>query len=133
MLDTIFYCAFTSCASTWYPPRVIAFDGTRGLDVSNDPALAPLFRADMRKARDACEHRIHEAQGACAGFAVDAARLGELDRASPIIRAQVLRSCRTPVKERLPVAGECYHDDRFPAGFEAELAAALRRAGYIHD
>lgn len=107
--DGRFYCRFTSCAGTWYPPRVIAFDGERGMDVSRDPALAPLFRADMNRARAACESRAVEAEGACAGYAADAARLGLLTQAWPPIEAQA----------RL---------NRIPAGFPEQLAAALRIA-----
>jgi hypothetical protein len=123
--DGSFYCHFTSCAGTWYPPRIIAFDGRRGVDVSSDPALAPLFRADLRNARFACEHRAVEAQGACAGFAADAARLGWLRQTWPLLEAQVRGGCR------VRHAGECAAINRIPADFPAQLAAALRNAGYV--
>lgn len=122
--DDSFHCAFTSCAGSWYPPRVVAFDGTRGIDASSDHALAPLFRADMQRARYACEHRTVEPQGACAGFAADAARLGRLKDAWPIIQAEVRRGCR------VRSTGKCYPINRIPADFPSRLAAALRRLGY---
>lgn len=125
LVDEGFHCAFTSCAASWYPPRVIALQEMRALDVSKDPALAPLFRADMAKARLACEHEVDEAQGACAGFAADAARLGLLERAWPVIEAQVRRGCR--VKSQTG----CPFDNFIPATFPAELHAALLRSGYI--
>jgi hypothetical protein len=122
--DTVFQCRFTSCAGSWFPPRVIAFDGYRGRDVSEDPALAPLYRADMAKARYACEHDTDEAQGACAGYAADAARLGKLPEAWGVIRAQVERGCR------IPSTRACYDINRIPETFPAKLAAVLAKAGY---
>lgn len=122
--STAFYCRFTSCAGTWYPSRVVAFDGARGIDVSADPALAPLYRADMVKARYACQHDAVEAQGACAGYAADASRLGELAQAWRIIDAQVRRGCRVPATDG------CADINRIPASFPADLAAALQKAGY---
>lgn len=119
--DPRFYCAFTSCAGTWYPPRVIAFDGARSLDVSGDPALLPLYRADMARARAACERETAEAQGACAGYAADAARLGRLDEAWAVVAAQVKRGCRVPAPDG------CADVDRIPADFPARLATALRK------
>jgi hypothetical protein len=124
LTEAIFYCHFTSCAGTWYAPRVVAFDGRRGIDVSNDPALAPLYRANMREARVQCEQRVVEAQGACAGFAADAARLGQLPQAWPLIEAQVRRGCRAPS------AGPCPDVDHIPADFPARLAVALNVGGF---
>jgi hypothetical protein len=121
--DTRFYCRFTSCAGSWYPPRVIALDGKRGIDVSADPALAPLYRADMVRARYACEHARTEAQGACAGYAADAARIGQLPQAWRVIQAQVLRGCRVKFSD------VCYDVNRIPISFPAELAPLLPGAG----
>jgi hypothetical protein len=117
--DTRFSCLFTSCAGTWYPPRVVAFEGGRGVDVSDDPALLPLYRADMAKARAACEGRTVEAQGACAGYAADALRLGRLEEAWGVIAAQVKRGCRVPAPEG------CGDSERIPLDFPARLAAVL--------
>lgn len=124
LLDTSFSCRFTSCAGSWYPPRVLAFDGWQGLDVSTDPALAPLYRADMARARHACEHDPDEAQGACAGYAADAARLGQLPQAWRIIDAQIHRGCRVAFSD------VCPDINRIPLTFPAELAVMLQRAGY---
>ncbi|HEX4693099.1 hypothetical protein [Sphingomonas sp.] len=122
--DTRFACRFTSCAGTWYPPRVVALARGQGVDVSNDPALAPLYRADMVKARYACEHDEKEAQGACAGYAADASRLGRLAEAWRVIGAQMRRGCRVPFSD------VCPDIDRIPASFPAELAASLEKAGF---
>lgn len=121
MSDTAFDCRFTSCAGSWYPPRVVAFDGVRGIDVSADPALAPFYRADMIKARHACEHNEKEAQGACAAYAADAARLGQLPQAWRIINGQVRRGCR------IPAFDACPDINRIPANFPAELADMLQK------
>lgn len=119
LLDTRFYCHFTSCAGSWYPPRVVALDGEQGVDVSADPALAPLYRADMTKARFACEHDEAEAQGACAGYAADASRLGRLPEAWRAIDGQVHRGCR------VPHADMCPDINRVPSTFPQELATML--------
>jgi hypothetical protein len=120
LADTSFRCLFTSCAGTWYPPRVVAFQNGRSFDVSADPALRPLYARDMASARAACETRPVEPQGACAGYAADAARLGRLAEARAVIAAQVRRGCR--VLEN----GICYPINRVPGDFPARLAKALR-------
>lgn len=124
LLDTSFYCRFTSCASSWYPPRFVAFDGERGIDVSDNAVFRPLFEADMAKARHACIHDKDEAQGPCAGYAADAARLGQLPEAWRVIDAQVRRGCRVPILDGCP------YSNQIPATFSGELAAVLQRAGY---
>ncbi|GEM_PF-4472604 len=121
--DTRFRCRFTSCAGSWYPPRIIALDGKRGIDVSADPVLIPLFRADMVRARHACEHAENEAQGACAGYAADAVRVGQLPQAWRIIQAQVQRGCRVKFSDVCPDV------NRIPINFLAELAPLLPNAG----
>lgn len=124
LVDDGFHCAFGSCAASWYPPRVIALEDLRTSDVSTDPALAPLFRSDMAKARFACEHKVDGAEGACAGYAADAARLGVLNEAWSVIEEQVRRGCR--VKS----SGACPIDNSVRAAFPGELRAVLER-GYI--
>lgn len=124
LADPIFSCRFTSCAGTWYPPRVVAFDGEHGVDVSADPFLAPLYLEDMAKARRACEQATNEAQGACAGYAADAARLGLLQQAWRVIQVQVKRGCRVPTSD------VCPDINRIPADFPRELQSVLRSAGY---
>jgi hypothetical protein len=117
--DTRFRCLFTSCAGTWYPPRVVAFEDGRGVDVSGDPSLLPLYGEDMAKARAACETRAMEPQGACAGYAADALRLGRLDEAWAVIAAQVKRGCRVPAPEG------CYAGESVEADFPVRLAKVL--------
>lgn len=124
LLDTAFHCRFTSCAGSWYPPRIVAFDGERGIDVSDNAVFRPLFKADMAKARQACMHDKDEAQGPCAAYAADAARLGRLPQAWRVIDEQVRRGCR------VPVSNGCPDINRIPATFPGELAVVLRRAGY---
>jgi len=128
LLDDRFSCAFTSCAGSWYPPRIVAIDGLRSVDVSDDPAFAPLFRADMARARFACEHRAEEAQGPCAGFAADAARLGLSAQAWPIIEAQARRGCRVRGVATCPDSSSL-----IPATFSSDLRVFLRRTGYIAE
>lgn len=123
LLDTRFQCRLTSCAGSWYPPRIVALDGRKGVDVSSDPALTPLYLIDMVKARHACENAKEEAQGACAGYAADAARVGQLPQAWRVIHAQVQRGCRVPFSD------VCLDTNRIPTNFPAELAPLLPAAG----
>ncbi len=123
--DDRFDCAFTSCAATWTPPRVLALTDNGGEDVSADPALKPLYRADMARARAACERRTLEPAGACAAYVADAARAGDLPRAWAVVDAQLRRGCRV----RSP--DDCPSDARLPGGFRADLERLLRRAGYL--
>jgi len=95
---------------------------------SDDPAFAPLFRADMARARFACEHRAEEAQGPCAGFAADAARLGLSAQAWPIIEAQARRGCRVRGVATCPDSSSL-----IPATFSSDLRVFLRRTGYIAE
>jgi hypothetical protein len=120
LADTAFQCRFTSCAGSWYPTRVVAIEGDRGVDVSNDPSLRPLYERDMAKARAACEIARIEPQGACAGYAADAYRVDRLDDAWAVIAAQVRRGCRVPQPE-------CGDINRVPEDFPGRLAEALRR------
>jgi hypothetical protein len=115
----MFACDFTSCAGGWKVPQVIALDGPSGRDVSDDPVLAPLYRANMAYALSACQQEAVEAQGPCAGYAFDAARLGILDQAWPVIDAQIRRGCRVP--DETP----CADVDHIPADFHERLSDAL--------
>jgi len=123
LLDTRFYCRLTSCAGSWYPPRTIALDGQKGIDVSSDSMLKPLYRADMVRARHACENAKIKAQGACAGYAADAARVGQLPQAWRVIHAQVQRGCRVEFSDVCPDVNQ------IPTSFPAELAPLLPTAG----
>ncbi|TFI59340.1 hypothetical protein E2493_05745 [Sphingomonas parva] len=122
--DTAFHCRFTSCAASRLPPRVIAFVHGDSVDVSRDPALAPLYRREMAAMRDACEQERDEAQGACAAYAADAARLGLLSEAWTVIEAQVQRGCRVARPE------DCADATRIPEAFPAALASVLSTQGY---
>lgn len=118
----VFHCYFTSCAGTWISQRAVALPGEKAVDVSDDPALAPLFRVNMADALGACEQKAIEAQGPCAGYAFDAARLGRLAEAWPVIDAQVRRGCRVPDEN------PCADVHRIPADFHRQLATALSAA-----
>jgi hypothetical protein len=124
--DTRFACRFASCAGSRLPPRLLAIAGDQAVDVSADPALAPLFRADLSRNRDACEQAAEEAEAPCAAFAADAARLGRIDEAWNVIAAQVRRGCRVRMAE-----ADCYEINRFHADFPARLRETLRRGGYL--
>jgi hypothetical protein len=78
-VDNRFLYAFDSYAFSWAPPQVINVVHGRVVDVSAKPRYGPLFAKDMRKAQAECAK--DHANGACAGFVADAARLGRTPQA----------------------------------------------------
>lgn len=120
--DDRFDCTFASCAASWTPPRVVALDGERFVDVSADLSLSPLYRADMVRARVACEHIREEPAAPCAAFAADAARLGQLAQARAFIDGQVRRGCRI-------AHDPCYAINDFPPAFATNLMEFLAATG----
>ena len=80
MRDGNFAYAFSAYAFSWLPPVVYQVRGGRLIEASRNPEYAPLFKADMAKARAVCLDRATpERNGACAGMVADAARLGRRD------------------------------------------------------
>jgi hypothetical protein len=130
--DDRFAYAFTFYAGSYMPPRIYDVVNGAAVDVSADPKYAPLFRQDMVKAETYC--RQH-ANGACAAFAADAARLGRLDRAWPILLASWDRTthwawpvhCRVQAPpDNCPAADQQTFTDMPDA-----LRAFLRDTGYL--
>lgn len=100
------------------------------------PGFAPLFRRHMAAARIACERpkRGYTPNGACAAYAADAARLGRLREAWPVM----LRSWK-PFAWKLPegcrvarAAGECPTGARIAyPDYPTALRGFLREKGYL--
>ena len=82
--DDRFAYAFTFFAGSYMPPRVWNVANGQVVDVSAQPRYAAIFRKDMAGAETYCKQH---ANGACAAFVADAARLGQRDRAWPIMVA----------------------------------------------
>lgn len=131
--DGVFGCN----ACTPRPPIVLTLRHGIPVDVSREPAYAPVFRKDMARLRPICLSDKRYRNGACAAYVADAARIGRF----PAAWAGMLRhweraendlwqSCEVPYSE--------WADHRCPPGkgsayktFPESLHAFLGRAGYI--
>ncbi|MET0308350.1 MAG: hypothetical protein ABW023_06550 [Sphingomonas sp.] len=118
LYDDAFLYRFASYAGSVAPPLILNVRDGRSIDVSRDPAFAPLFLIDMAKAREACinpEEAGWERNGACAGYVADAARVGQFDAAWKIMLQHY-------------GSGEPHSGKDFPG----DLRDFLRKNGYIH-
>jgi len=117
LYDDSFLYRFASYAGSVAPPLILNIRNGESVDVSPDPAFAPLFMIDMAKARDTCVNREEaewERNGACAGYVADAARVHQFDAAWQVMLA--------------------HYDPREPHGgkhFPEDLHDFLRKTGYI--
>lgn len=81
--DGQFAFAFGCNACTPRPPVIFTIRNGQGVDVSRDPAFAPIFRRDMKQNAAGCRNRKERYRnGACAAYAADAARLGVYGQAA---------------------------------------------------
>lgn len=92
------------------PPLVLTVHDGRSVDVSADPALRPLFARDLPLRRRVCVSTERERNANCAAFMADAARLGQIASAWPVMLA---------------------HYRHEPAGYPAALRSFLVQEGYI--
>jgi hypothetical protein len=128
--DNTFYYAFGSYTESYPAPVVLNIRGGRVVDVSAEPAFAPLFRADLAETRAGCVPAGPDdtpSNAMCAAYAADAARLGEFDTAWRAVMAAYDRTATDwPDSCRLSAPPDpCYSD------YPAALKAFLRRGGYI--
>lgn len=85
--DDRFLYAFESYAASVAPPLVLnVIDGKR-VDVSADPRFRKIFERAADETRKACIKDDYP-NGACAAWAANAARLGQLDAVWPVILAE---------------------------------------------
>lgn len=82
--DNNFLYAFDAYAASWAPPQIFNVIGGRAIDVSTAPRYRRHYEADMARTRPEC---AKHANGACAAFAADAARLGQFDGAWKFVLA----------------------------------------------
>ncbi len=116
--DGVFGCN----ACTPRPPLVATLRHGAILDVSRDPRVSAIYRADMDQLRPICTSRRQERNGACAAYVADAARIGEFDQAW----ALMLRHY-----ERDPGKRAASADPHAASDFPESLRAFLKKTGYI--
>lgn len=91
--DDRFLYAFDSYADSYPPPQVLNVIGGKVADVSADPRFRAVFVKAAARTRKACQSD-RSPNGACAAWAANAARLGRLDAAWPVIVARHERAMK---------------------------------------
>jgi len=119
--DGAFANAFGCNACTPRPPRVFAVKQGRMVDESRDPALRPVFVADMARLEPRCLSKESYRNGACAAYVADAGRAGRFRSAWATMLAHYERG------------RDLWQPDKGPRfkSFPASLRAFLIRAGYL--
>ncbi|MBB4049961.1 MULTISPECIES: hypothetical protein [Sphingomonas] len=118
--DGAFGNAFGCNACTPRPPRVFAVKQGRVVDESRDPALRPVFAADMARLEPRCLSTQTYRNGACAAYVADAARAGRFKAAW----ARMLAHYERGGAVWQPDKGRRFKD------FPESLRAFLIRTGY---
>lgn len=135
LADDAFDCAFQSCASSWAPPRIVAFDHGISRDVSDDIVYRPLFAADAALARAACERPGGEPQSACVAYVADSSRIDRGAEAMAVLQRRTgtvpETHCESFAQPVTPsgTPGRCLAETRY-ASFADHAEAFLQRAGY---
>ncbi len=119
--DGVFDSAFGCNACTPRPPRVFAVKQGRVVDESRDPALRPVFAADMARLAPFCLSGESGRNGACAAYVADAARAGRF------------RSAWAKMLAHYERGRDIWQPDKGPRfrSFPESLRAFLIRAGYL--
>ncbi len=132
--DDRFLYAFESYAGSWTPPLVLNVIDGKVVDLSTDPRFRTVFEKAAAQTRKACEREKYP-NGACAAYAANAARLGQLEAAWPTILARHQKDLRTwPDSCKVARVGE---DQGCPEGqlieypdYPTALKAYLKELGY---
>lgn len=133
--DDDFLYAFASYAESWAPPQILNIRGTHVVDVSRAPAFHPLFARDLTRSRAACVSADEGRNGACAGYAADAARLGRFAEAWQIVLQHYNRARQSGPRgcgvHPVPATG-CPAAQQFDyASYPAALHGFLIERGYL--
>jgi hypothetical protein len=132
--DDRFLYAFESYAGSVAPPLVLNVIDGKKVDVSADPRFRKVFEAAAAETRKACIKEEFP-NGACAAYAANAARLGQLAAAWPVILEQHNKLNRT-----WPDGCKVARDEEYncPEGqgieypdYPVALRAYLAELGYI--
>ena len=119
--DGAFGNVFGCNACTPRPLRLFAVKRGRVVDESRDPALRPVFAADMARLEARCLSGQSGRNGACAAYVADAARAGRF------------RSAWAKMLAHYEWGRGLWQPDEGPRfeNFPASLHAFLKRAGYL--
>jgi len=114
--DGAFANVFGCNACTPRPPRMFAVKQGRVVDESRDPAMRPVFAADMARLEPRCLSKESYRNGACAAYVADAARAGRFRSAWATMLAHYERGCDLWQPDKGP------HFASFPASLRAFLS-----------
>ncbi|MFZ5748679.1 MAG: hypothetical protein ACOY45_13620 [Pseudomonadota bacterium] len=117
------------------PPMVLTLRDGKPVDISAEPAFAPLFEADLKRVRAQCLARRPDTEPDCVAYLADAARLGRFGAAWRDVTARqarhrfamVWQGCTVPIPERYPrtcPAGRETHYRSFSESARGFLASA---------
>lgn len=132
--DDRFLYAFESYAGSIAPPKVINLRGGEAIDVSAEPRFRRIFEKAAAATRKLCIKDEYP-NGSCAAYAANAARIGQLDIAWPVILAEYQRDMKvwpdTCKVARGPEDGSCPDGQliEYP-DYPAALRAYLAELGY---
>lgn len=132
--DDRFLYAFESYSGSIAPPLVLNVVDGKKVDLSTDPRFRKVFAGAAARTRKACEKEEYP-NGACAAYAANAARLGQLDAAMPVVMSKI-RKDTTIWPESCKVARDAEYN--CPDGqlieypdYPTALRAYLVELGYI--
>ncbi len=136
-LDNRFLYRFSSYAGSSAPPQFLALQGNQVVDVSDRPALRPLFEEDARRqSEQLVSHYGGEINGLLAGYAASYARVGRIAEAWPVVLERYDRQSPLGLEycpSEYDDYGNCHQGVIRYTNFPDALAALLRQAGYISE
>jgi hypothetical protein len=130
-VDNAFLYTFDSYAGSRAPPLILNIVGGKAVNVSKSPRYAGVYRADMEEAKTSC---AGHANGGCAAFVADAARIGQYDAAWKFMLANYDKTSTWTYPTRCQgkiVNSRCEGREIKPADFPEALRWFLQDNGYV--
>lgn len=130
-VDNAFLYAFDSYAGSRAPLLIMNIVNGKAVDVSTAPRYAPVYRADMADAKISC---AQHANGGCAAYVADAARLGQFDDAWSFMLANYDKTSTWDYPTQCQgerVNYRCQGTEMKPKGYPEALKWFLQDHGYI--
>lgn len=130
-VDNAFLYAFDSYAGSRAPLLIMNIVGGKAVNVSKAPRYAAVYRTDMEEAKTSC---AGHANGGCAAYVADAARLGQFDEAWTFMLANYDQKSEWTYPARCngtKVDYQCKGTEIKPKDYPEALRWFLEDNGYI--
>jgi len=130
-VDNAFLYAFDSYAGSRAPLLIMNVAGGKAVNVSKAPRYAAVYRADMEEAKTSC---AGHANGGCAAYVADAARLGQFDEAWTFMLANYDQKSTWDYPTRCQgqkIDYRCKGTEQKPKDYPEALRWFLQDNGYI--